>query len=232
MAEGWLTKAAKKLEQVLGVPRPWELTPATSVGYQMVTGQAPLSEDARKGIAQFIGRYATNYKPPFGYGLPEFKPMEVARSVIRDESPWIERTGKWAKTDPKQITGRDLLYREMFDLPARREAPALIKTGQKSYTLAGEGGSIFLSPEPNRGIDPILANTYIEGWSGEKPAKGKIPKYKYRDTWDIMTAGEDPKRIFDSSGTLNLRATIAPYLRPATVSGEITKPQYERTNEL
>ena len=115
MAEGLIGRAAKKLEQALGVPRPWELGLVTSVGYQMATGDGGIVERARKGGAQWLGRYATNIKDPWGYDVPEFSSQMVG-AVIRDQP--LE---SYVKGD------RDILYREMFDLPARNESRNLEK---------------------------------------------------------------------------------------------------------
>jgi hypothetical protein len=213
--DSFLTRSAKKLEQALGVPRPWELTPATSVGYQMATGEGPMGERARKGAAQFIGRYATNIKKPWGYDLPSItESPQWIRSVLTDAPPFM--------TNASSDVTRDTLSREMFDLPQRSDSSRWItKTGPKTYEFPqGEGGYGSLSafrestipnaPEYMK-THPILGNVAL------KPIDDK---YRYEDVWDIVS----PSDIERTDISARLRKLIAPILRPATVSGKVPAP--------
>ena len=131
MAEGIIGRVAKKLEQVLGVPRPWELGLVPSVGYQLATGEGSLGERVRKGGAQFLGRYATNIKEPYGYDLPEVSP-KVIGAIIRDQPIKLPaKSQRFAKQIEEDTIDRDVLYREMFDLPIRSEPRNMEKIGNK-----------------------------------------------------------------------------------------------------
>jgi len=212
--DSFLTRSAKKLEQALGVPRPWELTPATSVGYQMATGEGSLGERARKGTAQFMGRYVTNIKPPYAYTLPSVNVLENLKSVARDRPSWADESLTEIKNWPElkqqaeqEQFARDILFRELFDLPSRQSSEAIVKTGPKTYTMA-EG----FQPAPQGRANPVLGGVYTE------PTENG---YKYSDVWDLVSP-EDAQRTDVSS---RLRKLISPILRPATVKGEVSTPK-------
>ena len=213
--DSFLTRSAKKLEQALGVPRPWELTPPTAIGYQLATGEGSIGERARKGTAQFIGRYVTNIKEPWGYDLPSIKESpQWIKSIITDKPPFLSN----ASSD---VT-RDTLSREMFDLPQRSDSSQWItKTGPKNYTFTDKGGyRSYASPYqfsestiPNAPEymkrHPILGNVELRPF-GEK--------HKYYDIWDLVSPYDE------NDASSKLRRLVAPILRPATVSGEVFAP--------
>lgn len=195
MAEGLIGRAAKKLEQALGVPRPWELTPATSMGYQMAFGEGSIGERARKGMAQSIGRYITNIKEPFGYEMP---------------SPSIAMVGSVLKDRPAMAGDRDILYREMFDLPARTEARNIEKVGDKQYKLK----------DPSYGWENKSGTTAQHRIMGGVYLQPTPEGVKYSDKWDIVSSDEEGG---SASPTALARNLIAPILRPATISGKFPK---------
>jgi hypothetical protein len=167
MAEGIIGRVAKKLEQVLGVPRPWELGLAPSVGYQLATGEGSLGERVRKGGAQWMGRYVTNIKEPATYQLPTSIPIAATAMAIAKDQP------QWLKGEPEDWkTARETLYREMFDLPPRIPTQYLEKTGEKQYKLKD-----YPEPAPNY-FHPIMGGVYME------PTPSG---YKYNDIWDIVS---------------------------------------------
>jgi len=195
MAEGLIGRAAKKLEQALGVPRPWELGLVTSVGYQMATGDGGIVERARKGGAQWLGRYATNIKDPWGYDVPEFSSQMVG-AVIRDQP--LE---SYVKGD------RDILYREMFDLPARNESRNLEKVGDKQYRLK----------DPSYGWENRSGTQAQHNIMGGVYLQPSPQGSKYNDKWDIISSDEQKESASPTAWARNL---VAPILRPATISGE------------
>jgi hypothetical protein len=212
--DSFLTRSAKKLEQALGVPRPWELTPATSVGYQMATGEGSIGERARKGTAQFLGRYATNIKQPYDYRLTGYGEdyPSIIKSVVKDRPSWIDENFFG------QVAARDVLYREMFDLPTRTETSDIEKTGEKQYRLKD-------SPQPR----PMTSSKpFPHSMSGHDILRGvyfqPTPEgnYRYDDVWDIVS----PSDIERTDVSARLRKLIAPILRPATVSGEVPARYY------
>lgn len=135
--ETFFDRVTKSLEKVTNnlkdtikeIPRPWELTPGTSMGYQMLAGEdEAMTERIRKGLAQFIGRYATNIKEPVGYSLPETFDF---KAILKDKPQWLDE-----KILSKDTNARETLYREMFDLPSRQTKElGLTKIGPKEYTL-------------------------------------------------------------------------------------------------
>jgi hypothetical protein len=195
MAEGLIGRAAKKLEQALGIPRPWELTPATSMGYQVATGEGSLGERARKGMAQSIGRYVTNIKTPFGYEMP---------------SPSMAMVGNVLKDGPAMAGDRDILYREMFDLPARAESRNIERVGDKQYKLK----------DPSYGWENRSGTTAQHSIMGGVYLQPTPEGAKYSDKWDIVSSDEEGG---PSSPTAWARSLVAPILRPATISGKFPK---------
>jgi hypothetical protein len=225
--DSFLTRSAKKLEQALGVPRPWELTPATSVGYQMARGEGSIGERARKGTAQFLGRYATNIKEPYGYDLPKIDIVGGLRSVTRDEPQWIERlqnlpTSAAQRGVMEEGGAREVLYREMFDLPPRMSPSSLQKVGPKEYALSRENQprpKPLVSPYPHTVHHGVMGNVFLTPSSEDG--------YSYRDVWDIVSPKATEERwspTMAGSISSRLRKLIAPILRPATVSGEVPAP--------
>ena len=235
--KGVLENTSNKLEKVLNTPRPWELTPGTSMGYQMLKGDDDtITERSRKGFAQFMGRYATNIKQPFDYSLDDIKNQsftQMLKQVLTDVPGWSKNpTGPTGQGLPAgytadQMSARDTLYRELFDLPERfKDDNILKKTGNKNYTLKN------FAPNPNLALDtekqsksfslgnPILGNVAV--------SKNTEGNYSYKDVWDLISSGEDEGTSFYSDlastkATYPLRKLISPLLRPATVSGTVTK---------
>ena len=197
MAEGLIGRAAKKLEQALGVPRPWELTPATSMGYQMAFGEGSIGERARKGMAQSIGRYATNIKQPFGYDVQRVSP-QMATAVLRDQP---------VDSVFPRSEDRDVLYREMFDLPTRGEARNIEKVGDKQYRLK----------DPSYGWESRSGTTAQHRIMGGVYLQPTPEGAKYSDKWDIVSSDEERG---SASPTAWARSLVAPILRPATISGK------------
>jgi len=246
-----LERTTSKLEDtVKKVPRPWELTPGTSMGYQMLKGDDSIQENARKGLAQFIGRYTTNIKSPYGYDTLGFEARnrdlgestslltpflkETVKSVIEDTGPRLA-----GMLINEYAPERDILYRDMFDLPARTNSDKLKKVGPKQYTLTKdtepltdvrhlENGNITAQQN-------VLGGAYFSQTSNPK-------EYQYNDIWDIITSGEQDNK-FDSlmkknkflgilhaaqkfkneDDSLPIRKLIAPLLKPATVSGTVSE---------
>lgn len=229
-----IEKTTNKLEEtVKEIPRPWELTPGTSIGYQMLAGDdKAMTERIRKGIAQFIGRYTTNIKDPSRYVFPDLSnPKALIKDILKD-----------SKFDSKITTGanlnaRETLYRELFDLPTRANKDildqTLLKTGNKQYTIVdpsltpkplkgfreNAGPGYYGKPASHATINPILGGTYLNAL----PNKAG---YTYKDVWDLITSGENSKTtgVWDGDAKSYWARTLtAPLLRPATVSGTIDK---------
>jgi len=233
-----LEKTTDRLEQtVKKVPRPWELTPGTSMGYQMLTGKEPIGERARKGLAQFMGRYVTNIKEPRDYStnLRDVIPFpQHIKSILTDKPEWLEN--KSPTTFEKEILpARDILYRELFDLPSRKETTGIKKTGEKEYQLRD-----IPQPQPKELISPNVMKAYLEGKLKQnqidelkkrkpKPHTVNHPlmgqtyltpttdgKFSYSDVWDLVSPGDKDKKDL----VTKLRHITAPLLRPATVKGK------------
>lgn len=233
-----LEKTTNQLEQtVKKVPRPWELTPGTSMGYQMLTGKEPMGERARKGFAQFMGRYATNIKPPVGYtqwGENEFNPLPHFKNILKDEPKWLNprnhvpgwsgalapgSLGNVTKEVSENLKARDILYRELFDLPARTESTAIKKTKDKEYQLT-DFKNLGRQRTPNQDRSIQVSGHGILGSYNLNPTKNN--KYQFRDIWDLVSPGDKAKA--DSGDKMTkMRLALAPYLRPAAVSGTIDK---------
>jgi hypothetical protein len=229
--DSFLTRSAKKLEQALGVPRPWELTPATSVGYQVATGEGSIGERARMGTAQFIGRYATNIKSPYDYELPTWKDFSP-RAILKDFAPWLKSDAQTeylggGGDDLTTKSAEEVLYREMFDLPPRMpiQQSGLTPIGPKQYTL-DRGPLAPDATEEGVNYGRVLGNYVVE----REPNSSSL---KYKDTWDILSPSKPtfvknlqmPTGDYGGRGlSERLRRLIAPILRPATVSGEISAP--------
>jgi hypothetical protein len=221
MADGLIGRAAKKLEQALGVPRPWELGLATSVGYQMAAGEGSLGERARKGGAQFLGRYATNMvDPAMELNLPRLNQISP-RAIIKDQAPWLTTAGS-------DTIGNEVFAREMFDLPPRfpveaAEQAGFVKTGPKQYTLEGRRA-------PEGYGEGLHYNSLLGRYNVTK--NPKTQELEYKDVWDISSpVGSTPVVNLDGVGagdyqqegsllSYMIREMVNPYLRPVTVSGK------------
>jgi len=231
-----LENTTSKLEQtVKKVPRPWELTPGTAMGYQMLTGKESMGERARKGFAQFMGRYATNIKEPWMFDLEDVKQQPIKKllkQVLTDKPDWLKNVPE----DPKKASydaARETLYRDLFDLKPRVQEDYLKKTGDKQYTLKDgtpnpDLANYFKEKEPWRVQDktrvtsnPILGNVHLS----------QLPSgnFKYNDVWDLVTSGEEtgsaPNGRNDpgSKFTYPFRKFISSFLKPPTVSGVVTE---------
>jgi len=237
MAEGLIGRAAKKLEQALGVPRPWELTPATSVGYQMATGEGSLKERARKGTAQFIGRYATNMaNPALAFQFPKLGEDYELSDILQDSASWMRPE---YYTDERTIPidalvgGNEVLSRDLFELPSRIpvEETDLVKTGPKQYTVKEDSP---LKPEAN---EAGLYYNYLLGKYNvtQNPATKAL---EYNDTWDLSSP-LGPAKVKSFNGdedyapdyaqensplSYMARKLVSPLLRPATVRGRVRRP--------
>lgn len=211
------------------VPRPWELTPGTSVLNQLVRGDGGLTERVRKGLAQVLGRYATNIKAPIGYGLPTIRAGEIvdyAKAVITDDPRHTWAEGMRASDSPvaNTVAARATLYREMFDLaPFDGLRPhGMEKTGPKEYHLKARAENFCKRPAEGTsgaGEHSILGGVYLNS-TGEGG-------HSFRDTWDIVTSGEEkgvPSSYDPEQHTRKVRLLLSKLLRPATVKGEVVKP--------
>lgn len=239
MAEGIIGRAAKKLEQVLGVPRPWELTPPTSMGYQIATGEGPLLERARKGAVQFLGRYATNMaNPALAFDLPKYGQNYTISDIVKDSASWL-RPEYYAEPDPSSwyadplVKGNEILSRELFDLPPRIpiEETDLFKTGPKQYTISGKSP---MKPEARE------AGLYYNALLGkyEVTQNPETKNLEYSDVWDISSpigpaktktpyGDEDYAPDYEQEKSLishMIRELVNPYLSPATVKGKVKSP--------
>lgn len=228
MAEGWLKRSAQKLEQALGVPRPWELGLVTSVGYQVATGEGSLKERARKGTAQWLGRYATNIADPSReLNLPRLQEISP-RAIIKDTAPWLT-------TVDSDTIGNEVFSRELFDMPPRfqskrAEEAGFVKTGEKQYTLQGQ-----IAPE---GVgEGLHYNSLLGRYNVTR--NPETQKLEYKDVWDVSSpVGASPVINMGYLGMTKagdygqenslishmIREMVSPILRPVTVKGE-TKPQ-------
>ena len=241
MAEGIIGRVAKKLEQVLGVPRPWELTPATSMGYQMATGEGSLGERVRKGGAQFLGRYATNMaNPALAFQFPKLGEDYQVSDILQDSASWM-RPEHYAdkRTIPidAMVRGNEVLSRDLFDLPSRIpvEETDLVKTGPKQYTIKEDSP---LKPKANEG--GLYYNHLLGKYNVTQNPETKA--LEYNDIWDLSSplgpakvknarGDEDYAPDYaqeDSMVSYMARKIVNPYLKPATVSGTI--PQEVTTN--
>jgi hypothetical protein len=236
--KGVLENTTNKLEKVLNAPRPWELTPGTSMGYQMLKGDDnTITERSRKGFAQFMGRYATNIKQPFDYSIDDVKNQsftQMLKQVLTDVPGWAKTpTTDGARytlgSSGGQMGARDTLYRELFDLPGRfKDDNILKKTGNKNYTLKN------FAPNPDLAFD-TKAKEQSKSFSVGNPILGNVAmsknaegRYSYKDVWDLISSGEDKGTSSYSDApsakaTYPLRKLISPLLRPATVSGTVTE---------
>ena len=217
---GIMARVANKLEQVLGVPRPWELGLAPSVGYQLATGEGSLGERVRKGGAQFLGRYATNMvDPAMELNLPRLNEISP-RAIIKDQAPWLAKAGS-------DTIGNEVFAREMFDLPSRfpaeqAERAGFVKTGPKQYTLQGRRA-------PEGAGEGLHYNSLLGRYNVTK--NPETQKLEYKDVWDISSpVGASPvvnlggvgAGDYQQEGSLlshMIREAVNPYLRPVTVSG-------------
>jgi len=243
-----IEKTTSKLEEtVKKIPRPWELTPGTSIGYQMLKGEDDaMTERIRKGLAQFMGRYATNIKAPVGYDTLK---EELKERNFKETVPFLKDTIKTILKDigPKifdmplqeYASDRDILYREMFDLPSRTTSENLRKLTPKQYTLTETPeNKITIAKKINDksavGVHDFLRGVYLSETKDKK-------NYQYNDKWDILTGGEEDKKFqslmekskleglmytikeLQKGKTSPLRQLVSPLLRPATVSGLVSK---------
>jgi len=199
-------KFKNTMNEFSSVPRPWELTPITSMIHSAVTENDGISENLRKGFAQSLGRYATNIKPPVGY---DFMYMpdgieEMAKGILHDDSNKNWDSGK----------ARDVLYRDLFDLPAREPSSYLEKTGDKEYTLKQNKSSFISKTGDNAGHHSVMGGVYLNPL-GEG-------KYSYDDPWDIVSSGEKKTPFMGKlSSTYYLRALASNFLKPARVRGVV-----------
>jgi hypothetical protein len=157
-----IEKTTSRLEEtVKKVPRPWELTPGTSIGYQMLTGNdKDIDERIRKGFVQFIGRYLTNIKEPRDYStdLRDIIPFpQQIKSILTDKPKWFENKPT-TSFEKEVLPARDTLYRELFDLPSRKETTGIKKVGEKEYQLSN-----IPQPQPEELISPNMMKAYLEG---------------------------------------------------------------------
>lgn len=211
------------------VPRPWELTPGTSVLNQLVRGDGGLTERVRKGLAQVLGRYATNIKAPVGYGLPTISAGEIvdyAKAVITDDPrhTWANGVGDDSSSLAHTIAARATLYREMFDLEPfdGLRQHGMEKTGPKEYHLKARAENFIKRPAAGvkgAGEHSILGGVYLN-----LTEKGN---HSFLDTWNIVTSGEEqgvPSSYDPEQQTRKLRLLLSKLLRPATVKGEVVNP--------
>jgi hypothetical protein len=240
MAEGLIGRAAKKLEQALGIPRPWELTPATSMGYQVATGEGSLGERARKGMAQSIGRYATNMaNPALAFDLPKYGENYSVSDIVKDSASWL-RPEYYADPDPSSwyadpvVKGNEILSRELFDLPPRIpiEETDLAKTGPKQYTIREKSP---MKPEAREG--GLYYNALLGKYGVTQNPETK--DLEYSDVWDISSpvgpakvknpyGDEDYAPDYGQEGSLlshMIRELVNPNLRPAIVKGKAKRPK-------
>jgi len=207
------------------IPRPWELSPVLSVIHQLRHGTGPVTERARKGLAQSLGRFATNLKEPVGYFLPKLDISSIPeyfKAVINDDpsSTWA----KWYAGDNQDRLGigaRAALYREMFDLPSFENLPhpSLEKVGKKEYKITASPDEFAEIPPPGKSgasAHHVLGGVYLR--SSDRGG------HEFHDTWDIVTSGEDrgtSSPADPEGGTRKIRLLISKLLKPATVSGTI-----------
>jgi hypothetical protein len=231
---GIVAKAASKLEEVLGVPRPWELGLVTSVGYQLAAGEGPLVERARKGGAQFLGRYATNMaNPALAFQFPTLGEDYEVSDILQDSASWMRPeyyVDKRTIPIDAMVRGNEVLSRDLFELPSRIpvEETDLVKTGPKQYTVK-EGSP--LKPEAN---EAGLYYNYLLG-KYNVTQNPETKALQYNDTWDLSSPlGPAKVKVFNgdedyapdyaqenSPLSYMARKLVNPYLRPATVSGSI-----------
>jgi TP901 family phage tail tape measure protein len=221
MAKGFIPN----FDDMKKIPRPWELTPGTSMGYQMLMGDGKdsMKERLRKGLAQFIGRYATNMHEPLSYGVPKFlekwtENSSSNKSIIEKLSESFSEVPfkKILKDEPNYRVydefDRDTLYREMFDLPSRFGTKELKKIDKKQYQLSDYKN---VNPKDPVNFHPLLGGVYLQ-----KTPDGKS---KFNDKWNIVSSSEEGVENPDFS--LRLRKMVDKILRPAYVSGTIPPPK-------
>lgn len=239
MAEGIIGRAAKKLEQALGIPRPWELYPPASVRYQVATGEGSLIERARKGLAQSLGRYATNMaNPSGGFDLPKYGEDYRIKDILQDSAPWL-RPEYYGEKDPSSWyagpmqVDNEQLSRELFDLQPRIpiEKSGLVKTGPKQYTIKEESAMKPVAREGGLYYNALLGKYKV----AQNPATKAL---EYSDVWDISSpvgpvkvknpyGDEDYAPDYEQEGSLlshMIRELVNPMLSPATVKGKVKRP--------
>jgi hypothetical protein len=232
--DSFLTRSAKKLEQALGVPRPWELTPPTAIGYQLATGEGSLGERAKRGLVQFIGRYATNMTDPAAsLNLPSFKDMKF-RNVVQDRPEWFDLShySNYNERESGELAphrkANEVMFREMFDLPSRftPEEAGLRKIAPKTYST-DDGPLMPYGPKEGLYSEPFQGRYVVT----KNP---KTKELEYEDVWDISSPVEPSYAEnlgFKVGGygqeqdllSHMLREAIAPILSPATVKGKTRK---------
>lgn len=215
-------------------PRPWELNPISSVAYNMASGSGPISEKATTGLRQFAGRYVTNIKEPAGYIYdPTIKKNDdiIIKKRIPEMAEYIANTigaigsdkPEWASR--KTLQDRDVLYRDMFDMPARTQLDSLKKMGDKKYyyNMTQEQVPIWSARKDDQPVlrkDPIMGQFVLtphsHGW-------------KFSDTWDIVTSRTKEGNTAYGESDLNerIRKIVAPFLRPSTIYGAIATQQLD-----
>lgn len=236
--EGIIGSLAKKLEQALGVPRPWELSPLASVGYQMATGAGSLGERARRGAAQSLGRYVTNMaNPALAFELPKYGEDYQLSDIIQDSASWM-RPDYYADNliipIDSMVSGNEVLSRELFDLPPRipTEESGLVKMGPKQYTIKEDSPMKPEAREAGLYYNPLLGKYGVT----ENPETKEL---EYSDVWDISSP-VGPAKVKNAYGDEDyapdygqetsllshmMRELVNPYLRPATVKGKAKRPK-------
>jgi hypothetical protein len=215
------------------IPRAWELSPVLSVIHQLCHGTGPSAERVRKGLAQSLGRYATNLKEPVGYFPPKLDISSIPeyfKAVIYD-NPSGTWAAKWHDGDSKDSMGigaRAALYREMFDLPSFENLPhpSLEKIGRKEYKLTASPTEFAEIPPP--GKNGASAHHVLGGVYLQSSDRGH---HEFRDTWDIVTSGEEhgtSSPADPEGGTRKIRLLISKLLKPATVRGTINPLDEQR----
>lgn len=214
----------QKIEQSTGVPRPWELTPGTSIAKELVAGEEgdDLKEKVRKGAAKFIGRVATNVKKPVGYttdGGDDLNPFPHMKAILKDDPNWLQPDASVNNGGNNENTkSRDILYRELFDLPARTQSKAIEKTNEKEYKISDPNFEPIPKDWQNQEKQSALGHGIMGGVALTPTDDGG---FTYSDVWDLISPG-DQKLAERGDKVAALRIALAPYLRPATIKGKIS----------
>lgn len=219
----------KNIEESTGVPRPWELTPGTSIAKELVAGEDgdELREKVRKGAAKFVGRVVTNVKKPVGYttsGEDDLNPFPHMKAILKDDPHWLQPGSPaliWKGVPTisnENIKARDILYRDLFDLPARVQSKAIERTSDKEYKIANSNSEPIPKDWQNQEKQSALGHGIMGGVALTPTGDGG---FTYSDVWDLVSPG-DKKRAEEGDTVTALRIALAPYLRPATIKGKIS----------